>query len=76
MNTLTFSLSRTGFEDLMAGRSGVPVPETQLFARIARLNAAGHDVRIIDKETGELINEFLANYHGNVSSVISTPPTK
>jgi hypothetical protein len=59
METYTFMFKCADFEDLMKGRSGVPVTEVQLFARVASLNAAGHLVRIIDKDTGNLTHEFL-----------------
>jgi hypothetical protein len=38
---------------------GAPPRETELFAKIARLNREGHHVRIIGEGTGELIHEFL-----------------
>jgi hypothetical protein len=59
METYTFVFSRADFNDLMKGNSGVPAPAAQLFARVTKLNAAGHHVRIIEKNTGELLHEFL-----------------
>jgi hypothetical protein len=59
MDTYTFVFMAADFEDLMKGKSGVPVPAVQLFDRVAKLNAEGHHVRIIEKNTGELLHEFL-----------------
>jgi hypothetical protein len=56
----TIMLARADFEDLMKrDHPGERAKHTEVFARIAALNAAGHLVRIIDKSTGELIHEFL-----------------
>jgi hypothetical protein len=55
METYTFVFTAADFNDLIQGKSGVPVPAMQLF----ELNAAGHHVRIIEKNTGELLHEFL-----------------
>jgi hypothetical protein len=59
METYTFVFTAADFQDLMKGKSGVAVPAVQLFDRVAKLNAAGHHVRIIEKNTGELLHEFL-----------------
>jgi hypothetical protein len=59
METFTFAFDRSDFDDLMNGRSGVAAEAAALFARIGRLNRIGNHVRIIDRNTGELIHEFL-----------------
>ena len=61
MESYTFVFTATDFDDLMKGKSGVPEPAVQLFARVTKLNAEGHHVRIIEKNTGELLHEFLPN---------------
>jgi hypothetical protein len=78
MESFTFVFSVPDFEDLMKGRSGVPVSITELFARVTALNAAGHHVRIIEKNTGELIHEFLPKSRSDESSAVpnSAPPTQ
>jgi hypothetical protein len=57
--------ARIDFDDLMRRDPGDRAEHTEVFARIAALNAAGHHVRIIDKGTGELIHEFLPKSRGN-----------
>jgi hypothetical protein len=59
METYTFVFTSADFNDLMKGRSGVPAPVVQFFDRVAKLNAEGHHVRIVEKNTGELLHEFL-----------------
>ena len=59
METYTFVFTSVDFQDLMKGKSGVPAQAVQLFARVAKLNAEGHHVRIVEKNTGELLHEFL-----------------
>jgi hypothetical protein len=59
METYIFMFKSADFEDLMKGKSGVPLTGTRLFHRVASLNCSGHYVRVIDKDTGELIHEFL-----------------
>jgi hypothetical protein len=59
METYTFVFTPADFNDLINGKNGVPVPAVQLFDSVAKLNAAGHHVRIIEKNTGELLHEFL-----------------
>ena len=72
MDTFTFAFDRLDFDDLMNGNSGVAAEAAALFARITRLNAAGHHVRIIERRTGELIHEFLPKPKSNRSSIIRT----
>ena len=67
METYTFVFTSVDFQDLMKGKSGVPAQAVQLFARVAKLNAEGHHVRIIEKNTGELIHEFLPKSRFNES---------
>jgi hypothetical protein len=59
MERYTFIFTLADFNDLMKGNSGVPDPVVQLFSRVTKLNAEGHHVRIIEKNTGELLHEFL-----------------
>ncbi len=59
METYTFVFTLADFNDLMKGNSGVSAAATQLFAKVTKLNADGHHVRIIEKNTGELLHEFL-----------------
>jgi hypothetical protein len=59
METHTFVFALADFNDLMKGNSGVPDPVVQLFSRVTKLNAEGHHVRIMEKNTGELLHEFL-----------------
>ena len=68
METYTFVFDSTDFHALMQGKSGVPQSAADLFARITKLNAAGNHVRIIEKNTGELIHEFLPKSQPNESS--------
>jgi hypothetical protein len=67
MDTYTFMFKTAIFEALMKGKGG-PVTDTDLFARIARVNREGHHVRIIDEATDELIHEFLPKSQSNESS--------
>jgi hypothetical protein len=61
METFTFAFNRSDFDDLMKGHAGVAAEAAALFARIARLTRVGNHVRIIDRNTGELMHEFLPN---------------
>ena len=72
METFTFEFRGSDFDDLMKRKTGLPKMEADIFARIARLNRAGHRVVIVDKDTHQLIHEFLPIPR---SSRTSTAPT-
>jgi len=59
METYTIMFARADFDDLMKLDPGERAKHTEVLARIAALNAAGHHVRIVDESTGELIHDFL-----------------
>jgi hypothetical protein len=58
MESYTFVFKNEAFENLMKGKGGSP-EDAELFARIFALNREGHHVRIVEKDTGVIIHEFL-----------------
>ena len=74
METYTFVFRLVDFNDLMRGNSGVPEPAAQLFERVTKLNAEGHHVRIIEKNTGELLHEFLPKSRSSEAPPPRTEP--
>jgi hypothetical protein len=76
METHTFEIERSDFDKLMNHFTGFPGMEADISLRIARLNADGHRVIVIEKDTGEVLHEFLPKFQSNESSEAPTsvPP--